>query len=118
MVSALILEVAPSVPTPIGATTGIMPAADSVSSRLRSNFDGSPTKPRSSAFSMRLPGSRVVRCTFEAVPKLRSLHDMQTARTPARLFQRTGEHTYELQSHMRSLCRVFRLHKTITYYHP
>jgi hypothetical protein len=68
---------------PIGAITGIMPAAEMVSITRRSIASGAPTKPRSIARSILLSGSRLVRATLAARTKPPSLPEMPTARPPA-----------------------------------
>ena len=66
-VSALTLKVPPLAEVATGASTGIISLPSTWLSTVRSTFSGSPTKPRSTTFSMLESGSTTVRVTLRAV---------------------------------------------------
>ena len=72
-VSALTLKVPPPAAAATGASTGIISLPSTWLSTVRSTFSGSPTKPRSTIFSMLESGSTTVRVTLRAVTMLPSL---------------------------------------------
>src|SRR5450631_454953 len=84
-VSALTLKVPPLADVATGASTGIISLPSTWLSTVRSTFSGSPTKPRSTTFSMLESGSTTVRVTLRAVTMLPSLPHSPTALPPAAL---------------------------------
>src|SRR5262245_27432472 len=81
-VSALMLRVSPSGPTPIGATTGIKSDWMMTSMICGSTAAGSPTKPRSAICSILEVGSRQRRSSRLARIRFASLPEMPTALPP------------------------------------
>src|SRR5215510_15277327 len=81
-VSALMLRVSPSGPSPIGATTGIKSDWIMTSMICGSTAAGSPTKPRSAICSILEVGSRQRRSSRLARIRLASLPEMPTALPP------------------------------------
>src|SRR5262245_48494396 len=81
-VSALMLRVSPSGPSPIGATTGIKSDWMMTSMICGSTAAGSPTKPRSAICSILDRGSRQRRSSRLARIRLASLPEMPTALPP------------------------------------
>ena len=106
MVSALTLYVMPSAPLATGAITGTISAAINTSIRRRSTATGSPTKPRSTARSMLLSASRVVRVALTARTRPASLPQIPAARPPAALIQPTSSLLIDPASTISATCAV------------
>ncbi len=84
-VSALTLKVPPVAEVASGASTGIISRPITWSRMVLSTFSGSPTKPRSTTFSMLESGSTTVRVTLRACTMLPSLPHRPMALPPAAL---------------------------------
>src|SRR5581483_8434020 len=97
-VSALTLKVPPSLEVATGASTGIISRPSTWLRIIRSTLSGSPTKPRSTTFSILESGSITVRVTLRAVTMLPSLPHRPMALPPAALIaddllvDRAGQH--------------------------
>src|SRR5665811_2198759 len=81
----MIPVLAPVAASATGASTGIISLPSTALSTNRSTLSGSPTKPRSTTFSMLESGSTTVRVTLRAVTMLPSLPQSPIALPPAAL---------------------------------